>query len=283
MWGRLLFVTVLIAVASVLGYLAYHLMSESEAHLAEERFYNTAERALRIAQVTMEEKKLTTDSLAHVAAAANPNAEAWPNVYIEGYEEIATSLRLVTEGQGISFCTIVQPGGEEQASFEEFSYDLFYNIRNLPNHTGVSEFGRGVYAYDYSEAPAYEDLRRPETSGWTYYQSPYDILVPFIQSDLGFHTALMLNVHFEKERGNTIDRVLDCSKERAESGDYRECGSITNLMWSPSNHDVDPGPASIMFVPIYPKFDNTTVSRQPISCISLVRTCLSFIYTSVMI
>jgi hypothetical protein len=276
MYGRFLVVTGLAAVGAGLGYTAYHFMSNSEEQLAEGRFASIAERALSIAQLVIEEKKLTTDSLAHVAAAANPNAEAWPNVYIEGFEEIATSLRLVTEGQGVSFCPIVQPGGEEQTSFENFSYDLFENVRKFDNDPGVNGFGKGVYAY--GNGPygneSYPDTRYHQTSGWTYYGSPNDVLVPFIQSDQGYHPALMLNVHFEHNRGNTIDDIIRCSEERAASGDYRECGSITDLMWSVTNHDVDPGPAGIMFVPIYPKFDNITVR------IFVIKTCFSFYQTS---
>jgi hypothetical protein len=276
LYGRLLVVTGLAAVAAALGYTAYYLMSDSEEQFAEGRFESITERALSIAQLVVQEKKLTTDSLAHVAAAANPNAEAWPNVYIEGFEEIATSLRLITEGQGVSFCPIVQPGGEEQASFENFSYDLFENVRKFDNDPGVNGFGKGVYAY--GDGPygneSYPDTRYHQTSGWTYYGSQSDVLVPFIQSDQGYHPALMLNVHFEHNRGNTIDDIIRCSEERAASGDYRECGSITDLMWSVTNHDVDPGPAGIMFVPIYPKFDNMTVR------IFAIMTSVSFYQTS---
>ena len=70
----------------------------------------------------------------------------------------------------------------------------------------------------------------------------------------------MLNVHFEQERGLRIDQALDCGDERAAAGDYRECGTISDLFWTPTNQDgVDPGPGLLIFSPIYPRYDNTTV------------------------
>jgi hypothetical protein len=249
--------------------LAYYLTTDAEENLAKGRFESIAERALSIAQLVLEEQKLTTDSLAHVAGAANPRAEEWPNVYIEGFEEISTSLRLVTEGQEIAFCPIVQPGGEEQASFEEFAYDFYENTREFPNDPGVSMFGKGIYSYGNESAP---DNRYHDTSGVTYYDSPNNILVPAFQLDQGYHPALLLNVHFEAIRGDQIDEIMRCSEERAANGDYRECGSVTDMMHTSNSQHADPGPAALIFVPTYPKFDNLTVSLAVLSFI--FRSCI---------
>jgi hypothetical protein len=255
MYGRLLFVAGLAAVAASLGYLAFRLATQSEQDLAESRFEGIAERALIIAQLVVDEKKLTTDSLAHVAAAANPVADKWPNVYIEGFEEIATSLRLVTEGQEIAFCPIVIPGGEEQASFEEFAYDLYEDIRKFPNGTGVSSFGKGIFS-ESRNGDRFHDV-----IAWTDYASPNKILVPILQLDQGYHTTLLGNLHDGKIEGDLIDEISRCSKERASAGDNRECGSITDMMENqPSQHvGDDPGPGALIFVPTYPRYDNTTV------------------------
>jgi hypothetical protein len=237
--------------------LAYHLATDAEEDLAKGRFDSIAERALSIARLVVDEKKLTTDSMAHVAAAGNPFAEVWPNVYIEGFEEISTSLRLVTEGQEIAFCPVVQPGGEEQAAFEEFAYNFYENIRNFDNDPGVYSFGKGIFSFGNSSAP---DNRYHDKTGDTYYGSPNKILVPAFQLDQGYHPSLLLNVHFEQTRGNPIDEIMKCSGERAATRDYRECGSITDLMPKENSQHADPGPAALIFVPVYPKFDNSTVS-----------------------
>mmetsp|Transcript_3591 Transcript_3591/g.8616 ORF Transcript_3591/g.8616 Transcript_3591/m.8616 type:complete len:1054 (-) Transcript_3591:195-3356(-) len=264
-YGRYIFILLLAVAAAVLGYLAYRLMSDAENQIASERFESITERALSTAQLVIEEKKKATDSLALMVGTANPNADAWPNVYMEGYEEIATSLRVITEGS-LSFCPIVVPGGEEQQSFEEFAYDLFYNVMDYPNTTGVSAFGRGVFSYGSGENGDQEwpDGRFHIQSGWTYHRISDEIIVPFLQSDYGSHSALMLNVHFEHNRAAAIDETIRCSRERAkqntEDGDDMECGSITDLMWSETAADVDPGPAGLMMVPIYPRNNNKNLT-----------------------
>lgn len=71
----------------------------------------------------------------------------------------------------------------------------------------------------------------------------------------------MLNVHFEHTRAAAIDNVIVCSEERRTTQDYeRECGSITDLVWSKTQAEVDPGPAGMFMVPIYPKNDNLTLT-----------------------
>jgi hypothetical protein len=274
LYGRLLFVLFLAVAAASLGYVAYSLMSDSEEQLASERFNSIAERALSTAQLVLEEKKKATDSLSLMVATTNPYADAWPNVHVEGYQDIASSLRIVTGGS-LSFCPIVKPGGEEQASFEAFAYNLFRNIEHFSNDTGVSDFGEGIFSYGTGEFgnESWPDERFHITSGWTYHNSSRNILVPFLQSDFGPHEALMLNVHFEHNRAAAIDKVISCSEERARTKDYtRECGSITDLMWSDTAANVEPGPAGLMMIPIYPRHDNLTV-RHHINLPDQVRFC----------
>lgn len=258
-YGRLLFVTGLAAVAAGLGYLAFYFTTNAEVDMAQSRFESITERAISVAQMAMDEKKLTTDTLAHVAEAANPRAEEWPNVYIEGFEEISTSLRLVTEGQEIAFCPLVQPGGEEQASFEAFAYDFYENIRQWDNDPGVYSFGKGIFSFGNESAP---DNRYHDVTGWTYYSSENYILAPAFQLDQGYHPSLLLNVHFEEVRGDMIDAIMICSEERAAAGDYRECGSVTDMMNTSKSQYADPGPGALLFVPTYPKFNDTTVSAK---------------------
>ncbi|CAB9501555.1 sensor kinase/phosphatase LuxQ [Seminavis robusta] len=258
LYGRLVFLVVLVTAAAGLGYAAYALMAAAQESQAASRFDSIAERALSVAQLVVQEKKKATDSLALMVGSANPQADAWPNVYLDGYTSIARSLGIVTEGS-LSFCPIVQPGGAQQASFEAFAYDLFYNTSNYDNTTGVSAFGRGIFSF--GKGPhgnaTFPDGRFPSTTGWTYHRRDHkDILLPFLQSDHGAHPVLMLNVYFEHNRAAAIDNVMACSDERAQTQDYeRECGSITDLMWSETKAEVDPGPAGMMMVPIYPRKD----------------------------
>jgi len=263
LYWRIAFCVFLAGTAAALGYGAYRFMRDAEERLARERFESISERALSVAQLVIEEKKKATDALALMMGSANPNADAWPNVYMQGYDAIATSLRIITQGS-LSFCPLVKPGGEEQASFEAFAYSFFENVQKFPEGAGESAFGQGVFGYGSGpyKNDTWPDGRFHITSGWTYHYSPREILVPFLQSDFGYHSALMLNVHFEHHRAKAIDNTLDCSEARAAAQDAtRECGSITDLMWSPTAAaDIVDGPAGIMMVPIYPRLDNWTIT-----------------------
>lgn len=259
--GRFLFVFVLLVAAAVLGYGAYSLMDTAQMKMASDRFDSISERALSLAQYVVEEKKRATDALALMVGSAHPNASiGWPMVALDGYTQIATSLRIITAGS-LCFCPIVNPGGEEQRQFEEYAYDLFRKM-GYASDTGESDFGRGIFSYGNGEHgnETWQDGRFHITSGWTYHNSSRNVLVPFLQSDYGPHPSLMLNFHAENRSAAVIDRIMACSEQRALTGDYRECGSMTDLMWSAKEaEDVADGPTGLIMVPIYPRLDNTTV------------------------
>mmetsp|Transcript_3126 Transcript_3126/g.7827 ORF Transcript_3126/g.7827 Transcript_3126/m.7827 type:complete len:910 (+) Transcript_3126:253-2982(+) len=262
LYWRIAFLLFLCCTAAALGYGAYWFMRDAEDRLAQERFDSVTERALAVAQLVIEEKKKATDALALMVGSANPKASAWPNVYLDGYQEIATSLRIITKGS-LSFCPLVVPGGEEQASFEEFAYDLYQNVLELKEGAGESEFGQGIFQFGRGEFgnDTWPDYRFHITSGWTFHGSQQEILTPFLQSDFGYHSVLMLNTHYEPFRARAQDTSIVCSEQRMEAQDYRECGTITDLLWSPTAaKDVEDGPAGIMMVPTYPSLDNLTLT-----------------------
>ncbi|KAG7369705.1 PAS domain containing protein [Nitzschia inconspicua] len=260
--GRFLFVLVLLVAAAVLGFGAYHIMDSAQTQMASDRFDSISDRALSVAQYVLEEKKRATDALALMMGSAHPNANVgWPMVALEGYEQIASSLGIVTNGS-LSFCPIVIPGAEEQRLFEEFAYDLFEK-NGFPPNTGISNFGKGIFSFGTGEFgnETWDDGRFHITSGWTYHNSSNNILVPFLQSEYGPHPSLMLNIHFEHNRAAAIDGIIKCSEERALTRDYRECGYMTDLMWSATvAGEVPAGPAGLMISPIYPRLDNTTLT-----------------------
>lgn len=277
LYGRVMFVAVLAGTAAGLGYAAYALLSSSQTATAAVRFDSITARALATASLVVEEKKKATDALALVVGTAHPNASEWPFVHVVGYQEIASSLKIVTQGS-LSFCPIVQSGGDEQAAFEDFAYDMYETTLGYPNGTGMSAFGRGIFSYGTGpdDNQTWPDGRFQSVDGWTYHrQDPDDILVPFLQSDFGPHDSLMLNVFFEHNRAKAILDVVKCAAERATTvavapsssppeeyyGMMMECGTLTDLMWSETAAmGVDPGPAGLMFSPIFPRNDNTTVS-----------------------
>jgi len=213
--GRIIFLVCLITVAIVLGIVTYHVLQQAETQLAESQFESLAERALTEAQGIAKKKRLGTISMASVTAQMLPDASVWPFVTIPGYETITKNLIETSAGREMAFCPLVRP--EQLSDFEDFAYDYFENKRvpPFPTGTGMSSFGKGVWGRDEnSTAP---DKRYRVTNGDKTYESPYKVIAPVLQHNLGPFPALMLSLRFEKDRGLAVDEVIDCSEQRAAS------------------------------------------------------------------
>jgi hypothetical protein len=265
-FGRIILLFVLLTSAAVLGYASYAIMESAETRLAKNRFVAIAQRAEANAEWVLAEKKQATDALAKMYGTMNPNADNWPFVYMEGYTDIAKSLKLITNGS-LSFCPILKEvGGELQQEFEDYYYNL-YDTWGYPNGTGESMFGKGLFGFGSGEFgnETWPDYRYPVVNNWTKHGVDInDFSVPFVQSDYGDHTALMLDVTFEKNRAEAIQTIVECSNRRIAENDYDgdiDCSSITDMLWTPTNAaEVAAGPGGIIFSPIYPRNDNLTVS-----------------------
>lgn len=256
--GRLFFITCLGVVASILGYAAFTFLTNSEIELADRQFDSIADRALDTAQAITRRKRLGTVSMASVASYSQPNAEAWPFVVIEGYEQMSTNIIETSDGRAMGFCPLVKPG-EEQRAFEEFAYG-YYDERFPGQGMGISSFGRGVYGTDPSLNTS--DNRYHDTDGSTSYGSPNNITAPMLQINFfGPHPALMLNLHWEQTRGEFIDAMMACAADRAVKNDTSiECLFITDtLLLVTRGEDANPGPGGLIMQPIYPANDPTVL------------------------
>ena len=256
--GRILFLTFLTVVAILLGYASYAYLHFEENLVAETQFKSIADRALVTSlEITMR-KRLGTISMASILSNAFPNADVWPYVTLPGYEEISTNLIETSSGREMGFCPLVTP--EQLEDFETFAYNFFESDRDppFPNGTAHSDFGKGVWGMDPSAG--FPDGRYHESDGSTSYGSPNKIFAPIIQHNAGAFPALMLNLHFQEERGEVIDSLIECAKTVKETGDHIDCLSITDMIILTSQ-EVEPGPGALLMQPIFPKHDNTTVSH----------------------
>lgn len=263
-FGRIALVVVLIGIAVGFGYGSYVLMENAGNRLAQDRFESIAKRAEANAKWVLAEKKQATDALALMYGSANPNVSEWPYVYMDHFDKIASSLKLITKGS-MSFCPIVTGYGEELKSFEDYYYNLWESW-GYPNTTGVSVFGKGIFGFgwDVVNNKLWPDYRYPILSNYSDHgiPNPNNISVPFVQSDFGDHPTLMLDVMFEKNRAQTIQDVMGCSEVRKTAkNESLDCGSITDIIWQNTNAaDVAAGPSGMLFSPIYPRNAPLTVS-----------------------
>jgi hypothetical protein len=253
-----------IVVAAALGYATNRLLTDSERTLAQEQFIAIADRALDAAVGLTLRKKLGTTTLASVAANAFPDAQTWPFVNLNGFEEISQNVIEASSGRSMGLLPIVTP--ERLAEFEDYAYDVVF-AGTYPNDTGVSAFGRGVYAS--SPSLNSTDGRYHDTDGATSWDSPNKIMTPFLAHSLG-PSFLMANLHSYELYGRLIDAVIACSDQRARalSDDSSEqasmpleCSVLSDvLILTYSNEDVKSGHGAIIIEPIYPTNDNTVLT-----------------------
>lgn len=228
---RILLCGSLLILASVLGVCVYFFFKAPEANLAAEQFKSIAGRATSYAQQTTRLKRLGVITMATMIGIDQPNAEEWPFVLVDGYDQISSRLVQTISGDGMGFAPIVAPG--ELADFEAFAYESYNTTLGYPNTTAVSGFGKGVWAKDgkgefgieHPDQKYHEGIIHPNAE--TSYGSPYEIYAPVLQHSAGANAnPLLLNLHNEKNRGQTIDSILACSKNSSNL----ECGQMTNML-----------------------------------------------------
>lgn len=252
--SRVLLCVMLLILAAVLGLFVYFFLSAPEEKLALEQFESIAGRAKTCAQQMTQLKRLGVITMATIISIAHPDAENWPFVLVDGYDEIASRLVQTISGDGIGLAPIVLP--EELSEFESFAYDSYYGTLGYPNTTAVSDFGRGVWAKDVATDEKYhEGTIHPD--GSTTYSSPYNIFVPILQHSEGANAdPLMLNLHNEKHRGQTIDSIIACTKNYSTPTAKKECGQMTDLLMLTQRKM----PASLIMQPIFPANDPTEIT-----------------------
>ena len=260
MWtARALFIICLCLVAVCLSLVANLFLTESETDLAEKQFVSITYPALKSARQILRRKRLGSVTMASVVGNASPDSESWPNVVLEGYEEIASNvLDTSSDTTGsMGFLPIVLP--EQRQDFEKFAYG--YLEENFPPGTGLTPNGeKGIYSRVFDSKAKSGHQYTINTTSWG---SPNNMLTPYLQLlGPGSERVLMFNLHSLPSRGIILDNVFACANERValeESG--RPCSSISDALFvseeSAAHHL---GPGAVMVEPIYPAKNKAKVS-----------------------
>jgi hypothetical protein len=239
--GRIVFMLCLAIVATVLGVVAYLLLTDSEEKLAHEQFDSMSDRALEASVAITLRQRDGLITMASMAEQTFPDAETWPFVNFKGFQEISNHLIRTSSGQPLGLLPLVTP--EQLADFEDFGNSLFPD----------APFDR-VTGLDANLA------RYNESDGETYWGSPYKIFTPFLFHSYG-PVLFMANLHSIEDRGETIDEMITCAmkrsiemKENADREDFvpMECSILTDIQ--PLNPRAQE-PAAVAYQPIYPSND----------------------------
>lgn len=254
-----------LVLAAVFGVSVFFIFSTLENKLALEQFQSIAARATSYARRTTQSKRLGVMTMAEIIGNVHPNATNWPFVLVDGYDTFARRLVQTISGDGISFAPIIFP--DQLKEFEKFAYDSYNNKLNYTNTTGVSSFGRGVWAKDDFHDVEAEDQKYHEgivhPKGETTYGSPYEIYTPILQHSDGPNAeGLMLNLHNERKRGETIDSIISCAASQNNIDDNEseekisECGQMTDVVLLTQEEK----PAVLVMQPIFPSLDPSTMT-----------------------
>ena len=257
-YARYLFLSCLVAVATLLGFVAYLFLHQAETRLAEAQFDSIADRALTNAVVIAQQKRWSAITMASFVGQLLPDAEKWPFVTVPNFEIIVNNLLNTSSNEDMGFVPFVKP--EQQEEWEDFIYRFYSQDRKpepFPPGTAMSSFGKGIWATN----PALDtaDKRYHDFGNFTSYGSPNQILTPVTHVDEGRDRVLLFNLHSEPNRGKALDNILACSQARdIKIASAIDCGAITDMLIfrkSPTR-----GPSALIFTPIYPGNNQSEVS-----------------------
>ena len=222
--ARILFIFCLAFVAGGLGYAAHRFLSQSEQELAESQFHSIAERALNSARAITFRKRMGAVSLAGIFSNLHPDAADWPNVALDGFNEVASDISSTSDGRGMGFMPIVYP--EKLQAFEDFAYGYFQTkqrppFEDLAASLPHSSFGRGVYGIDTSLNTS---DNRYHSNGNTSWGGQNHFMAPFFHcaapSGSICDTILLFDHYSREDRGRFVDDIKFCSDERRQSADW---------------------------------------------------------------
>ena len=184
--------------------------------------------------------------MSSVLGFAFPEARMWPNIGLRGYPTIANRVAKLSSTSGMGMMVVVSP--DEAPSFEEHAQQIYQQFE-YPETAGWSDFGFGIYGKS-NESP-FADGRFHDTAGNTTYGSKHRIMVPFLQHSNTFSNPnlLMMNLHQQPFRGTVIDSMIDCAQNAVPSAvESPSCFVVTGF----TEIFVRPGPAAVLFEPIFP-------------------------------
>lgn len=249
---RLVFVASLVTAAAICGFVGFRVIRNLELDVGEQTYESVANSALTTAQEISLRKIQGGDIMSTILSYAFPNKEAWPFVALDGYEIIAGKIGEMSSSSSQVVAAIVLP--EQREEFENFAQNI-YRANGYPETTGYSDFGFGIWANDNETSP-YEDGRVHDVNGTVSPQSNRSILIPLYQHNLLTANSIMANLHSIPAQGNALTRILNCADEHAsEDTPAPPCGFITDFTQLIRR----PGPACMIFKPIYPNNDQTVV------------------------
>lgn len=248
----------LVLAATMCSTLSFRLLRKSEREVGIQTYRSIADSALTNAKSATHRKLQGSVVMATVIGQMLPDAKDWPLISVPGYIPIASA---VAESSGSNTQALMVFLSSEQATEYQEHIKQEYVEQGRPESAGFSKFGFGIWAPDAKDPPAYEDGRVSDINGTNHWGGQHDGLI----ASLTFHNSpgaksLLYNVYSEADRGVHLDSMLECVNATVSQANFSissaseiQCSVITDML----ELKVRPGPAGLLFNPIFPANDPT--------------------------
>lgn len=240
---RLTLVSSLLVAAVACAVLSYIVLSDTERDVGVYAYESIAASALINARSITMRKVQGSEVMATVLSYEVRNASQWPFIRVDGYIPIASAVAALSASTTQSLMVFVDP--EEATSFEEHTQQV-YKEQGRPEDAGVNEFGFGIWKNDPETNQRVHDI-----SGETDWNGPSKILAPLMMHHRPGAGSLMYNVYSEADRGIQLESMFDCVARHDDPSVSPSCTAITDML----ELKVRPGPAGLLFRPIFPVND----------------------------
>jgi len=213
-------------------YFLYAYLERKEDETFEHEYDIMSQGLITTMSTTIQHAKSGADQVSQLYSIAFPNESAWPNVFMSMTDFVESTLP-VRDITGVNpfVCHFVSPSQVD--SFEKFMQQAYEEDPVTRNQSvGVSDFGFGIFAFNYSDPsdttpPSYP--RYHDTTGETSI-SNRSLIAAVTQTALYPVAAsqYMKNLHSEPLRGEAIDSVYECAQTGSKS-----CAALTDMFVPP--------------------------------------------------
>jgi len=243
----------LVAAIAICSTLAYTQLQSTEENVGIQTYQSIALSATRGAVKITERKLQGSEVMATLMSELFPNATDWPFVTLDGYIPISGKVASLSSSGTQAFMVILDNYTQAPA-FEEHMKEV-YRRQGRPDTAGYSEFGYGIWKKDGNATKAYPDGRIHDTDGSNTWGGTRNKMAILTMHNVAGASSLLLNLYPLKSRGIHIESMFDCvdahSKFLAKTSP--KCPVVTDML----TLIIKPGPAGLLFQPIFPKNDPT--------------------------
>eukprot|EP00980_Cylindrotheca_fusiformis_P030106 scaffold24377_cov132-Cylindrotheca_fusiformis.AAC.4 len=230
--------------------LAYYQLSSTEENVGLQTYQSIALSATEGARSITERKFQGSEVMSTLLSQTLPNATNWPFIEVDGYIEIAAKVAQLSSSGTQSLMVIVRP--DEARRWENHTWNV-YRSQGRPIDAGASEFGFGIWRPDFDEVKQYEDGRVHDATGETNWGGKNEIFAVLMMHNKPSASSQMYNVYSQENRGIHIDSMFDCIAAHGDPTTKPSCPVVTDMLELVVRTCVKPGPAGLLFQPIFPQ------------------------------